>query len=276
MGAARQMGFADRRECPQLCKLASDYIKKCDGCDDNIYSFFASEPDADSLFVKLVEEFERCILSYFAFHWSQADLMISQVTWKISRDKLQFLWCNWMKFSGSGAGCWFRTQKETQGHCHGSHKVTFPLPLSVLRRILILKAFFLLLKTEISFYVANTIKVDREWQPNDWFSCKKRTTSIKNGKTIRKTTKNKNKIKINQKTNFASNLCRSQSHIYNVLHVNYITGQVTFSMNKAFFGKCPLLLLRIRTIFYIDHILTLFNWMFLNYQVWQDEQYFLN
>lgn len=92
MDAARQMGFADRRECPQLCKLASDYIKKCDGCEDNIYSFFASEPDADSLFVKLVEEFERCILSYFAFHWSQADLMISQVTWKISRCyKLQFL-----------------------------------------------------------------------------------------------------------------------------------------------------------------------------------------
>ncbi|KAJ6336097.1 hypothetical protein OIU78_012661 [Salix suchowensis] len=37
------------------------------------------EPDADSLFVKLVEEFERCILSYFAFHWSHADLLIGQV-----------------------------------------------------------------------------------------------------------------------------------------------------------------------------------------------------
>ncbi|GLT72581.1 hypothetical protein SLA2020_445050 [Shorea laevis] len=76
---ARQMGFKDRRECPQLCKLASEYIMKSEGCEDNIYTFFSTEPDADSLFVKLVEEFERCTLSYFAFHWSQADLMISQV-----------------------------------------------------------------------------------------------------------------------------------------------------------------------------------------------------
>lgn len=80
MHAARQMGFRDRRECPQLCKLASEYIRKSEGCEDNIYTFFSSEPDADSLFVKLVEEFERCTLSYFAFHWSQADLMISQVS----------------------------------------------------------------------------------------------------------------------------------------------------------------------------------------------------
>lgn len=76
---ARQMGFKDRRECPHLCKLASEYVKKTGGFEDDIYTFFANEPDADSLFVKLVEEFERCILSYFAFHWSQADLMISQV-----------------------------------------------------------------------------------------------------------------------------------------------------------------------------------------------------
>nr|POE95990.1 hypothetical protein CFP56_37569 [Quercus suber] len=76
---ARQMGFKDRRECPQLCKLASEYLRKYEGCEDDIYTFFASEPDADSLFVKLVEEFERCILSYFAFHWSLTDLMITQV-----------------------------------------------------------------------------------------------------------------------------------------------------------------------------------------------------
>ncbi|KAL7198670.1 hypothetical protein ACSBR2_021054 [Camellia fascicularis] len=76
---ARQMGFADRRQCPHLCKLASDYIRKAEGCEDNIYTFFADEPDADSLFIKLVEELERCTLSYFAFHWSQADQMISQV-----------------------------------------------------------------------------------------------------------------------------------------------------------------------------------------------------
>ncbi|KAL5561778.1 hypothetical protein UlMin_031525 [Ulmus minor] len=76
---ARQMGFKDRRECPHLCKLASEYIRKCEGFEDDIYSFFHDEQDADSLFVKLVEEFERCILSYCAFHWSQADLMITQV-----------------------------------------------------------------------------------------------------------------------------------------------------------------------------------------------------
>ncbi|GFZ04808.1 P-loop containing nucleoside triphosphate hydrolases superfamily protein [Actinidia rufa] len=76
---ARQMGFTDRRECPHLCKLASDYIRKSEGCEDNIYSFFADEADADSLYIKLVEELERCILSYFAFHWGQAHHMISQV-----------------------------------------------------------------------------------------------------------------------------------------------------------------------------------------------------
>ncbi|XVE77879.1 hypothetical protein DITRI_Ditri13aG0098900 [Diplodiscus trichospermus] len=76
---ARQMGFKDRRECPFLCKLAAEYITKSEGCEDDIYTFFSNEPDVDSLFVKLVEEFERCILSYFAFHWSHADLMISQV-----------------------------------------------------------------------------------------------------------------------------------------------------------------------------------------------------
>ncbi|KAJ7977292.1 P-loop containing nucleoside triphosphate hydrolases superfamily protein [Quillaja saponaria] len=76
---ARQLGFKNRRECPHLCKLASEYIRKSEGCEEVIYTFFANEPVADSLFVKLVEEFERCILSYFAFHWSQADIMISQV-----------------------------------------------------------------------------------------------------------------------------------------------------------------------------------------------------
>ncbi|CAL5353691.1 hypothetical protein CsSME_00041746 [Camellia sinensis var. sinensis] len=76
---ARQMGFADRRACPHLCKLASEYIRKSEDCEDNIYSFFADDPDVDSLYIKLVEEFERCILSYFAFHWNQAHHMISQV-----------------------------------------------------------------------------------------------------------------------------------------------------------------------------------------------------
>lgn len=73
------MGFADKRECPTLCKLASEYIRKLDGCEEEIYNFFAGEPEADSLFIKLVEEIERCILSYFAFHWSQASHTIGQV-----------------------------------------------------------------------------------------------------------------------------------------------------------------------------------------------------
>ncbi|XP_020233352.1 uncharacterized protein LOC109813562 [Cajanus cajan] len=76
---ARQMGFKDRKSCPQLCKLASEYIRKSEGCEDDLYAFFENEPNADSLFVKLVEEFERCILSYFAFHWSHGDVLISQV-----------------------------------------------------------------------------------------------------------------------------------------------------------------------------------------------------
>ncbi|KAF8394323.1 hypothetical protein HHK36_020531 [Tetracentron sinense] len=76
---ARQIGFANANDCPQLCKLAYDYLRKSKGCEDNIYAFFANDPDADSLYVKLVEEFDRCILAYFAFNWSQAALVISKV-----------------------------------------------------------------------------------------------------------------------------------------------------------------------------------------------------
>ncbi|XP_029129473.1 uncharacterized protein LOC109806948 isoform X2 [Cajanus cajan] len=76
---ARQMGFKDRRNCPHLCRLASEYIRKYDGFEDDIYAFFENEPDADSLYVKLVEEFERCILSYFGFHWNYGDIIMSQV-----------------------------------------------------------------------------------------------------------------------------------------------------------------------------------------------------
>jgi hypothetical protein len=73
------MGFKDRRICPDLCRLASEYISKCDGFEDDIYAYFENEPDADSLYVKLVEEFERCILSYFGYHWNHCDILISQV-----------------------------------------------------------------------------------------------------------------------------------------------------------------------------------------------------
>ncbi|XP_011029881.1 PREDICTED: uncharacterized protein LOC105129489 isoform X8 [Populus euphratica] len=76
---ARQMGFADADECPRLCKLAYDYLKRSEGCEKNIYDFFANLPEFESLYVKLMEEFEKCILTYFAFHWSRASLFISQV-----------------------------------------------------------------------------------------------------------------------------------------------------------------------------------------------------
>ncbi|KAI4341766.1 hypothetical protein MLD38_026450 [Melastoma candidum] len=87
---ARQMGFSDRRECPRLCKLASEYIQKSEGFEDDIYTYFAGEPFADSLFVKLVEEFERCILSYFGFHWMHAEIMISQVLSTDAEPKRRF------------------------------------------------------------------------------------------------------------------------------------------------------------------------------------------
>lgn len=70
----------DAIECPQLCKLAYDYLRKTKGCEESIYEFFANEPEGESLCVKLIEEFDRCILSYFAFHWSHASDMISQVS----------------------------------------------------------------------------------------------------------------------------------------------------------------------------------------------------
>lgn len=80
--AARQLGFRDGNECPQLCKLASDYargLKAFEAFEDDIYAYFSNEKEGESLCIKLVEELERCILAYFAFHWSQAPLMINQV-----------------------------------------------------------------------------------------------------------------------------------------------------------------------------------------------------
>ncbi|XP_043696733.1 calmodulin calcium-dependent NAD kinase-like [Telopea speciosissima] len=76
---ARQIGFEDPNECPQLCNLANDYLKKSEGCEDNIYEYFSSDPQADSLFDMLIEAIDRCILAYFSFHWSQTSVMMSQV-----------------------------------------------------------------------------------------------------------------------------------------------------------------------------------------------------
>ncbi|KAH7522182.1 hypothetical protein FEM48_Zijuj07G0111300 [Ziziphus jujuba var. spinosa] len=75
----RQLGFLDANECPKLCKVAYDYLRKSEGCEGNIYELFANQENADSLYEKLIDELDKCILTYFAFHWSQASLMISQV-----------------------------------------------------------------------------------------------------------------------------------------------------------------------------------------------------
>ncbi|XP_021761713.1 uncharacterized protein LOC110726537 [Chenopodium quinoa] len=87
---ARQIGFDDPNECPQLCKLAYDYLKKTEGSESFIYEFFSKEPDAESLYVKLIEEFDKCILSYFSFHWSQTPSMISQVLGNSDHEKKRF------------------------------------------------------------------------------------------------------------------------------------------------------------------------------------------
>lgn len=77
--AARHIGFKDGSECPELSKLAYEYLKEGKVCEEKIYDYFISEADADLLYGKLLEEFDRCILSYFAYHWSQASDMITQV-----------------------------------------------------------------------------------------------------------------------------------------------------------------------------------------------------
>jgi len=77
--AARQIGFEDASEVPKLCKLAQEYLQKSKACDQSIYAYLANENDSESLYVELVDEFERCILSYFAFHWKQAPYVVSQV-----------------------------------------------------------------------------------------------------------------------------------------------------------------------------------------------------
>ncbi|KAJ3696115.1 hypothetical protein LUZ60_001492 [Juncus effusus] len=76
---ARQMGFKDMNECPNLCKLANDHLKKTKGHEESIFAFFANEPNAEVLTVKFIEEIDRCIMSYFAFHWDHATNMITQI-----------------------------------------------------------------------------------------------------------------------------------------------------------------------------------------------------
>lgn len=85
---ARQMGFLDVSEVPELCRLAHDYLTKFEGSKQSIYEYVANGEDPNSLYKKLVDEFERCILSYFAFHWSQASYIISQVHNSFFKTKL--------------------------------------------------------------------------------------------------------------------------------------------------------------------------------------------
>ncbi|XP_073027641.1 calmodulin calcium-dependent NAD kinase-like [Primulina eburnea] len=75
----RQIGFEDGNKCPQLIKLADEYLKRSKAVDEKIYEYLTNQPNAEELYVKLVEEFERCIVGYFGFHWSQAPVMINQV-----------------------------------------------------------------------------------------------------------------------------------------------------------------------------------------------------
>ncbi|KAG8068088.1 hypothetical protein GUJ93_ZPchr0005g14967 [Zizania palustris] len=76
---ARQIGFDRVDECPHLCTLAYDYLRKNKGYEENIFAFFQNSADPKSLIVKFIEELEKCILGYFSFHWNYATYIISQV-----------------------------------------------------------------------------------------------------------------------------------------------------------------------------------------------------
>ena len=73
------MGFKDINECPQLCKLANNYLRSSKNCMEDIYGFLANVKDAESLYAKFLEELDICILAYFAFHWDHATYLISSV-----------------------------------------------------------------------------------------------------------------------------------------------------------------------------------------------------
>ncbi|KAK6164570.1 hypothetical protein DH2020_001434 [Rehmannia glutinosa] len=60
---ARQMGFTDRRQCPNLCKLASDYIRKSEGCEEEMYAFFASEPDVLSAEIEPRKKLKHIVMA---------------------------------------------------------------------------------------------------------------------------------------------------------------------------------------------------------------------
>uniref|UniRef100_A0A452ZHR0 Zeta toxin domain-containing protein n=1 Tax=Aegilops tauschii subsp. strangulata TaxID=200361 RepID=A0A452ZHR0_AEGTS len=76
---ARQIGFDHASECPHLCTLAYDYLRKNKGYEDNIFAFFHNTADPGSLIVSFIEELDKCILGYFSFHWKCSTYMITQV-----------------------------------------------------------------------------------------------------------------------------------------------------------------------------------------------------
>ncbi|KAK7391689.1 hypothetical protein VNO78_20108 [Psophocarpus tetragonolobus] len=71
----RQMGLVES-EVPEVCRLAHEYLIKPKECVENILAEAELDP---TLCGKLFDEFDRCILSYFAFHWNHASYVISQV-----------------------------------------------------------------------------------------------------------------------------------------------------------------------------------------------------
>ncbi|KAK4258100.1 hypothetical protein QN277_007596 [Acacia crassicarpa] len=86
---ARQIGFEDPEEVPGLCKLANDFLRKAKDWEENMYEYFDKEEDAALLYGKLIHEFDRCILTYFSFHWNQAPAVISQALSSDSGKKTQ-------------------------------------------------------------------------------------------------------------------------------------------------------------------------------------------
>ncbi|KAF0925281.1 hypothetical protein E2562_015988 [Oryza meyeriana var. granulata] len=80
---ARQIGFGHVYECPHLCTLAYDYLRKNSGYEENIFAFFQNSVDPETLIVKFIEELDKCILGYFSFHWNYATYIISQ--WSFSQ-----------------------------------------------------------------------------------------------------------------------------------------------------------------------------------------------
>ncbi|KAL6841511.1 hypothetical protein ACP4OV_028654 [Aristida adscensionis] len=76
---AKQIGFDDVKDCPHLCTLAYDYLRKNKGYEENIIAFFQNNADPESLIVKFIEELDKSILGYFSFHWKYATYIITQV-----------------------------------------------------------------------------------------------------------------------------------------------------------------------------------------------------